>query len=320
MKIFLAGATGLVGTSIINYVLNNAPTLQIIGTYKSTKPFIHNERIKYIQADLTRRTEYEKAAQECECAIMAAANTGGALSATSVPYRQVTDNIVMDATMLETFYFSKIKRVIYISSATVYQEMEGYIREDDLDLNQDPHPSYYGIGWVKRSAEKLCQFWHTKYGIDIIIVRLSNIFGPYASFDPKRSNFIPAIIRKAVEKMDPFEVWGSPDVTRDVIYSDDFARVVIMLLLNTNIKFNILNIGSGIKTTVDDVVKWSLQYAEHRPSEIRYIQDKPTTIKFRALDCTKIKNVLGWEPQYTIEEGIKKTTEWWFKNKGWWGK
>ena len=111
MNIFLAGATGLVGTSIINYVLNNAPTLQIIGTYKSTKPFIYNERINYIQADLTHRTEYEKAAEECECAIMAAANTGGALSATSSPYLQVTDNIVMDATMLETFYFSKIKRV-----------------------------------------------------------------------------------------------------------------------------------------------------------------------------------------------------------------
>lgn len=51
------------------------------------------------------------------------------------------------------------------------------------------------------------------------------------------------------------------------------------------------------------------------PAKIKYIQDKPTTIKFRALDCAKVKKVLGWTPQYTIEEGVRKTTEWWIENK-----
>lgn len=320
MKLFLAGATGLVGTSIIEHILHTYTSINIIGTYHATEPFIKNKRIKYINSDLTKKADYRHAIKGCECAIMAAAKTGGAQSALSEPSLQVTQNLVMDALMLESFYLGNIRKIIYISSATVYQDMEGYIKENDLDLNQDPHTAYFGVGWAKRSAEKLCQFWHDKYGIKIIIIRLANIFGPYATFNPKRSNFIPAIIRKAVDKMDPFEVWGNPDVTRDVIYSEDFSRAVLSLVLDTNIEFDIFNVGSGVPTKVDDVVKWSLQYADHRPSEIKYISDKPTTINFRVLDCTKVKEVIRWEPQYSIEEGIKKTTVWWINNKNWWGK
>ena len=150
--------------------------------------------------------------------------------------------------------------------------------------------------------------------MEIIIARAANIFGPYARFDPATSNFIPALIRKAVAKIDPFEVWGHPAVTRDVIYVDDFARAIIMMLDNSNIRFDIFNIGSGIKTTVGDVVQWALQYSGHNPTSIIYNEQRPSTVPFRVLDNSKAKAILGWNLEYTVAEGIGKTVDWWKEN------
>ena len=320
--VFVAGATGLVGSNVMTYLLHHYPTAKIRACFhQHTQPFIHHERIEYVYADLKSPQDCRNAVQGCDCAIMAAyANAGGASIATSQPWKQVTDNLIMNAQMLEAFTAEKLNRVVYLGSATLYQESSEHIREDDLDLNQDPHPAYHGIGWVIRFTEKLCRFWHEKSSLSVRIARSASIFGPYAKFDPHTSTFILAIIRKAADKMDPFEVWGTPDVTRDVIYSEDFAQAVVMMLDNDHIEFDTFNIGSGVQTTVGDVVAWALKYANHQPQEIVYREDKPTTNKFRALSCAKAQEILGWRPRHTVEQGVEKTTEWWIENRKWWGK
>jgi len=317
--IFLSGATGMAGTNIMRYILENYPTVKIKAVYhKNTRPFIKNKMIQYVYGELKSESECKKMVKGCDCAIMAAANTTG-IGATMLQAREQThDNLIMNEQMLKAFYLENIRRVVYIGSATLYQEFDGCIKEEDLDLNKEPPPAYFGIGWVARFIEKLCKFYHEQFGIQILIVRAANIFGPYAKFNPQTSNFIPAIIRKAVERMEPFEVWGSPDVTRDVVYSEDFARAIVMMLDNPRITFDTFNIGSGTQTTVGEVASWALKYSGHTPLEIKYLPCKPTTIKSRALDCAKAKQILGWQPQYTVQEGIKKTTEWWIKNKNWW--
>jgi len=71
---------------------------------------------------------------------------------------------------------------------------------------------------------------------------------------------------------------------------------------------------------VGEVVESSLKHGEHKPSGVIYSQDKPTTIRVRALDCQKIKKYLKWEPMYSADEGIKLTTQWWIENKDKWSK
>ena len=318
--VLVAGATGLVGSSIIRQILANHSTTRIRATHLHTAPFIQHERVEYIEVDLKSEADCQKLANGCDCAVMAAAaSAGGAGLVTSEPWRQVNDTLIMNTQMLQAFHHASVRRVIYIGSVTLYQDFEGHIQEDDLDLNQDPHKAYLGIGWVVRFTEKLCQFWR-QYGMDILVARSANVFGPYARFDPRASNFIPAIIRKAVERMDPFEVWGSPDVTRDVIYSEDLSQAIAMMMDNDRVRSGAFNIGSGVQTKVSDVVTWALKSAGHAPRHIKYLADRPTTNKFRALDCSKIKATLGWQPQHTIEQGVQKTTEWWLENKERWNK
>ena len=115
-------------------------------------------------------------------------------------------------------------------------------------------------------------------------------------------------------------MWGTPAVARDVIYAGDFAAAVLLLLTRSEIKYDIFNLGFGEVVTVREVVDLALKYGRHDPVEISYSENSPSTIRVRAIDCQKIKKTLNWEPATPIEEGIKRTSQWWVENKDRWSK
>lgn len=310
----------MIGSGILRNILERYPKAAIRASLHNLKPFIIHKQVEYVEGDLRSAEDCRRMVEGCDCAVMAAAHTGGAGFVVSKAWEHIKDNLIMNVQMLEAFRSEGIKRVIFVGSATLYQEFEGMIKEDHLDLNRDPNRAYLGFGWGLRFIEKLCRFLYEQNGTEVIIIRAANIFGPYAKFDPQDSNFIPAIIRKAADKMDPFEAWGSPDAARDVLYVDDFSRAVVTLLESDKYKFDIFNIGSGVKTKVAQVVEWALKYAKHSPAKIVYNPDKPASYKSLLLDCSKIKAAINWQPQYSVEEGIRKTAEWWEENKERWAR
>ncbi len=317
-QVFVAGATGLVGSAIVQAVLAASDNVSVVGAHRSRAGhFIQDDRLRYVRVDLTTRSGCAHAVVGCDLAVLAAAATGGAAQARREPWRQVTDNVVMDSLLLEALHAAGAKRIAYIGSASAYQEFAGFIREDELDWARDPAPGYLGVGWAKRYIEKQCEFWHRTTGLEFAVIRAANVYGPNAQFNPENSNFVAALIRKAVDHMDPFEVWGSLDVTRDVIYTDDFAEAIVRMLVYER-PFETFNVGSERHTTVGDVMKLALQYANHRPQEFRYVGEAATTVAFRALDCNKARTALDWFPRTSLDEGIRQTTQWWQKHKDSW--
>lgn len=317
--IFVAGASGMAGSAIVQKLLAASPTVRVRGSFRGkVGHFIDDPRVDYDHADFRNTQDCARLARGCDAAVLSASVTGGARQATEEPWRIITDNVVLDARLIEAVGLAGIKRAIYVSSATVYQEFEGLIGEDQIDWNIDPVRSYMGTGWVNRYAEKLCQFWHQQKGASFVIARASNIFGPYGKFDPLTANFIPALIRKAVAHMEPFEVWGNPTITRDVIYSEDFGEAVVALLNAPDSGFDIFNVGTARLTRVGEVVAWALRCAGHTPREILWRGDAPTSTPFRALDCAKLTRVTGWRPTVSIEEGVARTTRWWMENQHTW--
>jgi nucleoside-diphosphate-sugar epimerase len=317
-KVLVCGGTGMAGSAIVRTLLGGEPSVRVRASYNQTPPFNRDERVEYVQCDLTSARDCQALVSGCDLAVMAAANTVGAAGSTSVPWEQINPNLAMNATLLKEAAESGIQRLIVVGTASLYQDFAGAIKEDQLDLNVDPPAAFHGIGWVARYVEKLCSFWCMHSDMRIVVIRASNIYGPWARFDARTSNFIPALIRKAADHMDPFEVWGSPEVTRDVIYVEDFARSVSLMLDIDDFHFNIFNIGSGVRSTVADVVECCLTSARHAPSRVVYANSAPRTASFRALDCTKARTVLGWEPQISLEQGISATSEWWKENKLLW--
>lgn len=320
-RIFVAGAAGLAGSSVVRSLLAASPSVRVVGGVRGeTGAFLADARLSYVRGDFRRAEDCLAMLAGCDAAVLTAANTGGAGQARAEPWRQVTDNLILDAQLLQACHDAKVRRVVYVGSATVYQDSDGLLAEDDLDLNRDPPAAHYGVGWAKRSGEKLCRFWHDKAGIDILVARAANIYGPGAKFDPASANVIPALIRKAVDGLDPFEVWGKPEVARDVLYSDDFGAGVVALLAAADIHFDIFNLGAGRPVTVAELVDWVLEHSGHRPSRVEWRSDRPTTARVRALDCRKIGATLGWRPRVEPREGIRRTVAWWRKERHAWAR
>ena len=317
-RLFLAGGTGLAGSAVLRSVLQAVPDVSVRVPHRGDHGvFIDDPRVEYLRADLTA-SGHDHLLTDCNCAVLAAATTAGAKQSRERPWEQVTDNLVMDARVLEALQASGVRRAVFVSTASLYPDSSGPLREDALDWNADPPPPYFGVGWAKRSAEKLCRFWHDAAGIDFLIARLANVYGPHARFDPASSHFVAALVRKAVAKEDPFVVWGRPDVVRDIIYADDFGRAVVAMLEATNVRFDVFNIGSGRGTTVGEVATAALASAGHSPSRIVYDSAAPTTISRRVLECSKARDILNWKPQIALEDGIRRTVEWWRSNRESW--
>jgi GDP-L-fucose synthase len=318
--ILVAGATGLAGTSILELLLKECPGVRFKALYYRTAPFLHDPSVQYIQANLTKRGIWQEQVQGCDMAILAAAETGGAYAACHEPHRQVTDNIVMDSLLLETLERVGVKRAVYLSSATVYQEFDGAVREDDLDMNLEPHPAYLGVGWAKRAAEKLCLFWHHTYDIKMTVLRCANIYGPYDRFVSKQANFIPALIQRAESADNGLEVWGRPEVCRDVLFGFDLAKAVLTTLAQEQNEFTIYNVGSGQGVTVGQVAGLIASCAGINQTAITFAADRPSTISKRILNCDKLQSATGWKPETDFQTGIVATFYWWRNNKSWWKK
>jgi len=318
-RLLLAGGTGLAGSAVLRALLASGADVHVRVPHRTRSGvFVDHPRVEYMLADLSVAADCARVASGCNCAVLAAAQTGGARQSRDRPWLQVTPNLVMDALLLQALCEAGARRVIYVGTASSYQDFSGAIKEDQLDWNQDPPAAHFGVGWAKRAAEKLCRFWHDSGKMDVLVARLANVYGPYAQFNPENSHFVAALVRKAVNAEDPFVIWGNPSVGRDILYADDFGAAVICMLEATDIKFDVFNIGSGCITTVQQVADFALRFAGHRPSQIRYDDASPSTITYRLLDCSKAFDVLGWAPRITSEDGIRRTVEWWRTNRETW--
>jgi nucleoside-diphosphate-sugar epimerase len=317
-RIFVAGGAGMAGSAIVEALLRRRPHGRVRATYRITPPTVTDPRVEHVKVDLSDAAALTEVLRGCDAAVLAAAESGGIAMLSREPWRQVRPNLVLAATFLEALHDAGVPRAIFIGSATCYQPFDGAIREDQLDWNQDPSLESFGVGWVMRTAEKLCQFWGQSAGLDIVRVRAANIYGPRARFDPARSNFIPALIRKVADRLDPLEVWGSPEVTRDVIYSGDFGETIARLLETEAIGGKVFNVGSGRGVAVGEVVTALLRVAGSQDTRVVYTASGPTSTRCRILNSDRLREVLHWVPMTSLEEGLRETLSWWRANGTTW--
>ena len=118
--------------------------------------------------------------------------------------------------------------------------------------------------------------------------------------------------------MQPLEVWGSPDVARDVIYSGDFGEAIARLLDAPNTGGRVFNVGTGRGVRVGEVVKALLQIADNQDVQVVYTAAGPTSSRSRILECDRLYTTLGWAPQTSLEDGLGDTLRWWIANRATW--
>jgi len=174
------------------------------------------------------------------------------------------------------------------------------------------HPSYFGYGWMRRYLERLGEFVASKSKMKIALVRPTAVYGRWDNFDPVISHVIPALIRRAVEKENPYEVWGSGEEVRDFLHITDLARGCL-LMLEKYATCDPVNLGYGKAVTTREVVRIILEAAGYETATVVFNTSKPTTIPFRMVDISKAKKILGFEPEVSLKNGLKDTVEWYMQ-------
>lgn len=308
-RILVTGAAGLVGANLLLRLQNSGARVRAV--LHSKGAVICDPDIEYVKADLTETADCDRVCEGIDLLFHCAANTQGAAVIAKTPLAHVTPNVVMNARMLEAAYNARVKKFVWIGSSTGYPDTgERPVSEDEM-MSGDPYDAYFGVGWMKRYTEVLCRLYGEKLSpsMTTIVLRATNIYGPYDDFDFETSHVLPALIRKGVERMAPFEVWGTGDDVRDLIYVDDFVDA--MLKAAERVEQHIcLNIGFGSGYSVKQMLAAVLEAVGYQDAQVVYNSTKPSMIPVRLVNTTRAEEELEFRAATGLLEGIRKTVHW----------
>ena len=306
-KVLVTGGAGFVGINLINRLLDDGA--QVRATLYNKDPVIKDHRIEYIRGDLRLEEDCEKVVDGMDYVFMCAANTSGAKVMSTTPLVHLTPNMLMNIQMLQAAYTFGVKKFLFISTNTVYPLTDFAVKESDV--TNEFYESYHIVAWMKRFTEIVCEMYSNriKEPMKTIVVRPGNLYGPYDKFDWEKSKVIPAIMRRAIERHDPFEVWGDGMDLKDFLYIDDCIDGLILAMEKLE-EFEPINIASGIPVTIRDVLTQILKSANYDDADVQYDSSKPTMIPKRMIDISLAKEKLGFEPKVSLQDGIHKTVQW----------
>lgn len=314
---FVAGGrTGFIGANITKALLKAGANVMATSKNPDKESLFPIDTKNLVQGvgDLSQLLSiYDKfIGKRMDYVFHCAAHTSGAKEMIENPVAQITENLFMNSNLLDIAAKSGVKKFVFISSSAIYPESDTALTEN-MGFNDDPPDNYFGPAWMKRYAEKLAEFYHRQYGMEVLIIRPSNVYGPMCSFDLEHSHVLPALIRKFVEKHNPLEVWGNKSVVRDFIFVDDFVDGVMKAFEHFK-GFDVFNIASAKLYTIGEAVG-IIKDLTHYDGEIKYNASKPTTIQERKIDAHKALFRLNWVARTSFRDGLQKTIDWYMGHK-----
>tara|TARA_Y100000816_G_scaffold291504_1_gene283056 strand:- start:1093 stop:2025 length:933 start_codon:yes stop_codon:yes gene_type:complete len=302
-KIFVAGSSGMVGSAIIRRLKQDG--YHNIISITSSELDLRNQS-KVFDFFTSTKVEY---------VFLAAAKVGGILENSTKKAEFIYDNLTIQSNVIHASYENKVKKLLFLGSSCIYpKESKIPISEDQL-LSGELEDTNDAYAISKIAGIKLCQSYREQYGFNAISLMPTNLYGMNDNFDLKSSHVIPALIRKFVEaKQNGHEeviCWGSGKPLREFLHVDDLASACLYLMKNYESKDHI-NVGTGKDITIEELAKMIASIIEFK-GKIVWDNSKPDGTFRKVLDISKLKK-LGWNPTISINEGLKKTIDW-YKEK-----
>ncbi|HYA88209.1 MAG TPA: NAD-dependent epimerase/dehydratase family protein [Nitrospirota bacterium] len=310
-RVLVTGGTGFIGRHFVEALIAQGAAVRV-PVHERPLPDIFKSKVEVVSADLTRQEDCLSALNGMEYIFHAAGAVAAAAVTTSNPMAAITANLVLTAQVLQAAWTTKVDRVLIFSSSTGYPAVNHPVKEEEM-WNGPTHASYFGYGWMRRYLERLGEYVASKSSVKVAIARPSAVYGRHDNFDPKTSHVIPALIRRAVIKENPFVVWGTGNDVRDSLHVTDLVRGCL-LLLEKNPNADPINIAYGKGYSIKETIDIILKSAGHELADVRFDATKPSTIPFRTMDTSKAKQLLGFEPMISFEDGLRDTIAW-FKDQ-----
>ena len=314
-NIFIAGATGMVGSSIKRKLIefgyglsqNNAkifsPSRQELDllNFKAVNIWMKENKPKVV--------------------ILAAAKVGGIFANSSYPAEFILQNLKIQTNVIEASFLNGVKRFLFLGSSCIYPKYAEQPIEEESLLTKELESSNQWYAIAKIAGLKLCEALRLQNQFDAISLMPTNLYGPNDNYHPENSHVMPALIKKFLDARannnSEITCWGTGSVLREFLYVDDLAEAAIFCLerwdpsaKNAPLdkfgnKLNHLNVGTGKDISIKELATKIAKMTNYK-GEIIWDNSKPDGTPRKLLNIDKISS-LGWRAKTSLDEGIKKT-------------
>lgn len=296
MKVLVTGGNGLIGRSVVNALLKKELSVRSMDLTKNSV-----KGIEYFVGSILDVNNVNKAVKGCDAVIHLAAKLGVKRTET---HRLETLNLNIQGTVniLEACVKNNIKKVIFSSSSEVYGDQNVELISETCHRNPK---SIYGV--TKIAAEEYLQAYNNYYNLNYSILRYFNVYGP----EQVAEFVLPRFIKAVIDNKSPI-IYGDGSQIRSFCYVDDIARGTLLALLSKKANSEVFNLGNDKdKITILETAKKVIEIARKNltPRFVPFTDSDRTEardINKRIPDISKARNVLGYEPEVSLEEGIKK--------------
>lgn len=302
-RVFVAGASGLVGSSLVR-ALNE-------------QGFVHVLTSKSSDVDLRRQAQVESyfENEKPEYVFVAAAKVGGILANNTYPAEFIYDNIMIEANLIHCAYRFNVKKLLFLGSTCIYPKFAPQPLKEEYLLTGELEPTNEPYAVAKIAGIKLCDAYRRQYGANFVSVMPTNLYGPNDNFSLENSHVLPALIRKfheaKINHSTNVTVWGSGMPRREFLFVDDLAEACLFLMNHYN-ESEFINVGTGQDLAISELVHMISNIVGFE-GQIIYDQSKPDGTPQKLSDITKI-NKLGWKAKTPLEEGLRRTYDWYVKS------
>jgi dTDP-glucose 4,6-dehydratase len=316
-NILVTGGAGFIGANFVRMILSERKNLKVVnfdaltyaGNLENLDGFMENKNHVFVHGDIRNREIVEKTIQEHKIdGIVNFAAESHVDRSISGPGIFIETNVTGTLNLLLCAKELGVKRFLQVSTDEVYgslsPEEEAFTEETHIKPNSPYSAS-------KAAADHLVHAFHHTFGIDTVITRCSNNYGPY-QFPEK---MLPLCINN-IRQDKQIPVYGDGLQIRDWLYVYDHCSAILKVLENGE-SGEVYNIGGSNEKTNLELVKTLLKLLGKSESLIKFVKDRPGHDRRYAIDNSKITNSLGWAPSVTFEQGIAKTVDWYLKNQVW---
>jgi len=315
-KILVTGGAGFIGSNFIRYILKKYPEHEIVnldlltyaGNLENLKDIEGNKNYKFVKGDIADKKLVNNLVKDCDAIVNFAAE--------SHVDRSILDssdfirtNIVGTHNLLEAAKNNGLKRFHHISTDEVF----GHLGPNDTAFNENtPYAPRSPYSASKAASDHLVRAYFHTFGLPITISNCSNNFGPF-HFPEK---LIPLVITNLLEGK-KIPVYGDGLQVRDWLFVSDHCEAIDLIISKGKIGETYCIGGNAEKTNID-IVKKIIELLKQGEEMIEYVKDRPGHDRRYAIDFSKIKSELGWQPRTSFEDGMKQTVEWYKANENWW--
>ncbi len=301
-KIYIAGHRGLVGSHLLKK-LQDQGYEHIITKTRAELDLLN-------QAQVLKFFESEK----LDYVFLAAAKVGGIMANMTSQGAFLYENLQIQNNIIHSSYQTGVKKLLFLGSSCIYPRNCPQPMKEEYLMTGDVEPTNYGYAIAKIAGLKMCQAYNEQYGTNFITVMPTNLYGPGDNFDLQNSHVLPALIRKfatAVKNGDKEVIlWGSGTPRREFLHAADLADACVFLMNSENVNKDtgLVNIGVGEDIPILELANL-IKKVSGFTGNVVLDKSKPDGMMQKLLDVSKLSS-FGWKAEISIEEGIRKTYEW----------